>query len=40
MTFETMLKIILGELKSPEGQAWVTIKDLKEIVEKLDGNKK
>ncbi len=38
MTFETMVKIILGELKTPESQAWVTIEDLKKMAEKLDGN--
>jgi len=40
VTFETMLKIILGEIKPPEGQNWVSLDDLKEMASKLDGNKK
>ena len=40
MTFETMLKIMLGEINPPEGQNWVSLDDLKEMAAKLDGDKK
>ena len=40
MSFETMLKVLLGELKIPEGQAWVLLEELSEKAKNLDGDKK
>jgi len=40
MSFETMLKILLEEMKIPEGQNWVDVAEIKTMAEKLDGDKK
>jgi hypothetical protein len=41
MSYSETVKTLLTLLELPEGQGWVTLKELKEKAEKLDnGNKK